>query len=80
MLSELSHSHRVAGYKQTIKAIKKGLAVKVYLAEDIDPAIYEAVLKAAEDKGIPVEKTVMNDLGKACGINVPTAAAAQISE
>lgn len=80
MLSELSHSHRVVGYRQTLKAIKKGKAVKVYLSVDIDPAIYDAVLKTAEENSIPVEKTVMSELGKACGINVPTAAAAQTAD
>jgi large subunit ribosomal protein L7A len=80
MLSELSHSKRVAGYKQTIKAIKQGRAVRVFVATDIDPAILGAVVKAAGDAGLPVEKTLMRELGRACGIDVPTAAAAQIAQ
>ena len=80
MLSELSNMKRVAGYKQTLRAIKQGRAVKVFIASDIDPVIYETVVKAAAEAGLPVEKTDMRELGMSCGIDVPTAAAAQITQ
>lgn len=76
MLSALSNQSRVAGYKQTLRAIRQGRAEKVYVASDVDPAIFDAVVKAADEAGLPVEKTVARDLGRFCGINVPTSAAA----
>lgn len=80
MLSELSNLQRVAGYKQTLRAIKQGRAVKVFLATDVDPVIYNTILKAASEAGLPVETTVVRDLGKACGIDVPTSAAAMVAK
>jgi large subunit ribosomal protein L7A len=79
MLSELSDSKRVAGYKQTLRAIKQGRAVKVFLAKDIDPAIFSAVVKAAAEAKLPIEKVTMRELGAACFIDVPTAAAATLA-
>jgi large subunit ribosomal protein L7A len=79
MLCELSDSLRVAGYKQTLRAIRQGRAVKVFVASDVDPVIFDTVVKAAVQAGLPVEKTVMRELGKVCGIDVPTAAAAQVT-
>ena len=78
MLCELSDSLKVAGYKQTLRAIRQGRATKVFVASDVDPAIFGTVVKAAAQAGLPVEKTVMRELGKACGIDVPTAAAATV--
>jgi large subunit ribosomal protein L7A len=80
MLCELSDSLRVAGYKQTLRAIRQGRAIKVFIASDVDPLIFETVVKAAAQAGLPVEKTVMRELGKVCGIDVPTAVAAQIAK
>jgi large subunit ribosomal protein L7A len=79
MLSELSDLRMVAGYKQTLRAIRQGRAVRVFVASDIDPAIFNAVVKAAAEAGLPVEKTVARELGVICGIDVPTSAAAQIT-
>lgn len=76
MAAKLSDLPRVAGYKQTVRAIRLGRAEKVFVATDADPAIYEIVLKEAEIAGVFAEKSTMIELGKACGINVPTAAAA----
>jgi len=75
----LPESPRVAGFKQTIKAVRQGRAVRVFVATDAEPSISAAVIKAAAQAGIPVEKTTMRELGKACGIDVPTAAAAVLS-
>lgn len=76
MIAMLAESPRVAGYKQTIRAIKQGRALRVFCADDAEPAICEAVLTAAAEAEVPVEKTTMRELGRACGIDVPTAAAA----
>lgn len=65
------------GAKQSIKALEKGLACLVFVAEDADGKIVGPVLELCESKGIEVVKTMtMKELGKACGIQVGTAVAA----
>ena len=39
MLSELKQGARVAGVKQTRRAIEDGRAARVFLAEDADPRV-----------------------------------------
>lgn len=80
MFSDLSDKRRVAGVRQTLKAIRQGRAEKVYVASDIDPVIFDTVVKAAKEAEIPVEKTDARELGKLCGIDVPTSAAAQTAK
>lgn len=70
----------VAGYKQTLRALRQGRAAKVFYAADADPKMGIAVMLAAEKSGVPAVKTTMRELGKACGIDVPTAAAAVIND
>jgi len=79
MAAQLSDSSLVAGYKQTVRAIRQGRAVKVFIATDADPAIFETVKKTAEIAGIPAKETTMRELGRACGIDVPTSAAACVT-
>ena len=43
MLSELKNGPKVAGVKQTKRAIGDGRAVRVFLAEDADPRVTEPV-------------------------------------
>lgn len=68
---------KVAGLKQTIKAVEKGTASLVYVAKNADEKTRQPIAEICHAKGIPlVEADSMNDLGKACGIQVGTAAAA----
>lgn len=80
MLSVLSDQPKVAGYKQTLRAIRQGRAEKVFVASDIDPVIFNAVVQAADEAGLSVEKTVARELGRLCGINVSTSAAALLKK
>jgi large subunit ribosomal protein L7A len=76
MLSELAQMTHVTGVKQTVRALKAGKAVKVFLASDADSRIVGMVESALTDR-IAVERTAsMKELGRACGVNVDTAAAA----
>ena len=43
MLSKLSESSKVVGAKQTKRALTGGTAVAVYLADDADPRVTEAI-------------------------------------
>jgi len=67
----------VIGTKQTIKAIKSGDVKELVIAEDIDPYMINKLIHLADKTEIPY---VMVDskkrLGKACGIDVGTAAVA----
>ena len=79
-LSELSCKKIVVGAKQLRKALNSGLATKVYLAQNADPAITEPIealckLNCVECAWVKS----MTDLGHACGIEVGAAAAAAIN-
>ena len=67
---------RVVGNKQTAKAIQKGTAKTVYIA-DADVRVVQPLLDACAEARVNVEKVAtMQELGKACGIHVGAATAA----
>ena len=67
---------RVVGNKQTAKAIQKGTAKTVYIADDADVRVVP-LLDACAEAQVDVEKVAtMQELGKACGIHVGAATAA----
>ena len=79
MLSKLSESSKVVGAKQTKRALNGGSAVAVYLADDADPRVTEAVRELCVQCGVPVyDVPSMRELGQVCGIAVGAAVAAQI--
>jgi len=79
MLHRLKTDPKIVGTKQTIKAIEKGIARLVYIAEDADEHIVHQVMNLAEDQGLPLIKVeTMVQLGKECNIKVKTATAAII--
>ena len=76
MLNQLASSNRVAGVKQSGKAIREGRAARVFLARDADPAITEALEKECESRGVPVVwEFTLAELGRACRISVGAAVA-----
>ena len=79
MLSKLAESPKVVGAKQTKRALIAGTAVAVYLAEDADPRVTDAIRELSAEHNVPVvDVSAMKELGKACGIAVGAAVAAQI--
>ena len=67
----------VVGAKQLKKALAKGRAEHVFLAENADPAITEPIAELCESGNIQIHWVAsMADLGRACGIEVGAAAAA----
>ena len=69
-------SPRVVGTKQVLRALKAGRISLVYVGTDADTFIYQQVVRAAEDAGVPcVRVGSMKELGMLCGVAVPTAAA-----
>ncbi len=75
-LAALSLSPHVAGLKQTLRALKQGRAAEVFCADDAQEELCRAVLEAADAAGLSAVRCTMRELGRACGLNVPTAAAA----
>lgn len=69
-------SKKAIGFKQSMKAIDKGLATVVYVAGDAEEKIKQPLIDACKDKNIPlVTADSMEELGKASGIQVKAAAA-----
>jgi len=81
MLQQLADGKdRAVGFNQTMKAIHKGLACTVFLACDAESGLIETVREAALTRGLPVVETAtMRELGRACRIQVPCAAAALLN-
>ena len=78
-LAELAGKRFVVGAKQLRKALQKGTVRCVFLAENADPAITEPIAAACEKDQISCAWVrSMQDLGKACGIDVGAAAAAAV--
>lgn len=70
-------SQRAVGTNQTVKAISRGHARVVYVAQDADRRVVDPVLRAARERGLEVvEVASMALLGRACGIAVGAAVAA----
>jgi large subunit ribosomal protein L7A len=70
-------TQRAIGTNQTTKAINRGHARVVYVAQDADRRVIEPVLRAAKERGADViEVASMVELGRACGIAVGAAVAA----
>ncbi|WP_017473674.1 ribosomal L7Ae/L30e/S12e/Gadd45 family protein [Amphibacillus jilinensis] len=67
----------IIGTKQAIKAMKSGEVKEVVIAEDIDPDMIMKVSQLADKMDIPYQMVDSKKaLGKACGIEVGTAAVA----
>ena len=80
MLSKLSEGAKVVGAKQTKRALNDGRAAAIYLAEDADPRVTEAIRTLCQEKNVPVyDVPAMKQLGQACGIAVGAAVAALLA-
>jgi len=71
---------RIAGYNQFAKLIKKGNAVKVYIARDADPYFSDNILRELEGKkGIEVvTKYSSARLAEMVNVEVPTAVVTEV--
>ncbi|SDF74581.1 L7Ae/L30e/S12e/Gadd45 family ribosomal protein [Sporomusa acidovorans] len=68
---------KAIGAKQAARAVEKGLAARVYLADDADRRVVAPLAGLCSQKGIQVKTGLtMAELGKACGIEVAAAAVA----
>ncbi len=72
-----SAAKKVVGTKQVTRALKAGSAARVYVAADADTFIYQQVIRAAEEAGVPcVRVGTMKELGMTAGVEVAAASAA----
>ena len=79
--SDIKNKAKVIGLKQVKKAVNKGLAEKVFIANDAEPHIKEPLKKLCEQKGAEFELVEsMKALGQACGIDVGAATVAIVKE
>ena len=74
---DLTKFKLVVGTKQLKKALNQGTAQQVFLAANADPAITQMLESLCQLNQTPyVWVRSMQDLGRACGIDVGAAAAA----
>jgi large subunit ribosomal protein L7A len=79
VLHDIDSRKMIVGAKQLRKALNKGIARCVFLAENADPAITEPLEELCRQREIPITWVPsMADLGRACGIEVGAAAAAAV--
>ena len=69
-------ANKVVGSKQVLRALKTGALARVYVANVADTFLCQRVARAAEEAGVPtIRVATMKELGEACRVAVPTAAA-----
>lgn len=76
-LEALQNASKVIGIKQVTKAVNKGLAEAVFIAEDADARVLQPLKELCDQKNVgTVIVPTMTELGHACSIEVGAAAAA----
>ncbi len=79
-IREIQDHQKVIGTKQVKKAVSKGQVEKVYLARDAEPHITEPIKELCRQHNVAVIMVdTMDALGKACGIEVGSAAVALVN-
>lgn len=67
---------KTVGTKQTKKAIERGQAKMVFVAQNAERQVIDPVVRSCKEKGISIVFVdTMQTLGKACGIDVGCAVA-----
>ena len=76
MLDKFDDARKVVGTRRLLKALAAGEIERAYLADDADMFIRTQVQEACEKAGVMLTIVPeMVELGKACGVDVKTAAA-----
>ena len=80
-LETLAAMPHVTGVKQVTKAVGKGKAACVFIASDADERVTRPLKELCVENGVElVDTATMAELGKACSIDVGSAAAAALNE
>jgi len=81
LLDEITNSKKVIGSKQVHKAVVKGITNKVFLAKDAEPHIIAQLQELCRQNEVEIVATAtMEELGRACNIEVGSAAVALIND
>lgn len=73
----INAASKAVGTRQVLRGLKAGTVKRVYVANDADTYLFQQVVRAAEEAGVPaVRVESMKDLGRALGLDVSCAAAA----
>ncbi len=73
--------HKTVGLKQTQRALEKGHVKRLYVAEDAEPHVLRSLLELCADHNVErIDVPTMEELGRACGIDVGTSAAAILAD
>jgi large subunit ribosomal protein L7A len=76
MLDELKKANKIIGIKQSTRAVAERNAQKVFIAKDAEERIVRPIVEACAANSIKIEYVdTMEELGKACGIQVGAATA-----
>lgn len=76
MTEKLDDNRKVVGTRRLLKALSAGEIETVYLADDAEMFIRTQIVEACERAGAKmIVVPAMTELGKACGVDVKTAAA-----
>ncbi len=76
MPNKLMHSARIAGTKQTLRALETDSVEVVYIAQDADQAVIKPVIDHCKELGVTmVYVETMLELGRACQVDVGAAVA-----
>jgi large subunit ribosomal protein L7A len=80
-LEEIKNGNKVIGTKQVKKAIARGSVKRVFIAGDAEPHVIEPIKEMCATHQVEIELVEkMETLGKACGIEVGSAAVALLNE
>jgi len=76
-LEALKNTSHVIGIKQVMKAVNKGTAAQVFIADDADERVTRPLLELCAGQNVKtVRQVTMKELGAACSIEVGAAAVA----
>ncbi len=79
IMAEIRQNTLVVGAKQFKKALRDRRALKVFLAQNADPAVTAPIAQLCKAENIPcLWVRTMKELGHACGIEVGAAAATAV--
>ena len=74
-------NRKVVGIKQVSKAVERDEAVTVYVAADAEPRRVQGLLALVEKHNVSLdESATMQELGRACGIEVGASAVALLRD
>ncbi|MDO4744905.1 MAG: ribosomal L7Ae/L30e/S12e/Gadd45 family protein [Clostridia bacterium] len=77
MLDVLQKSKKVVGLKQVTRSVEDNTALKVFLAKDVSPNIYDKIVTLCSNHNVEVVYVdTMKQLGNICKIDVSAAVAA----